>query len=80
MIEALERYAEKYDIEDKTNFYLAKDGMIKSDDKHLQYTERLNATSHIDNTVTFFAFRIYKLIMLFIEFYFSIDNASDFFI
>jgi hypothetical protein len=32
MIEALERYAEKYNIEDKTNFYLAKDGMIKSDD------------------------------------------------
>ena len=31
MIEALERYAEKYDIKDKTNFYLAKDGMIKSD-------------------------------------------------
>ncbi|VVM17606.1 hypothetical protein BSPWISOXPB_2973, partial [uncultured Gammaproteobacteria bacterium] len=30
MIEALERYAEKYDIKDKTNFYLAKDGMIKS--------------------------------------------------
>jgi predicted ATPase len=34
MIEALERYAEKYDIEDKTNFYLAKDGMIKSDDNN----------------------------------------------
>jgi hypothetical protein len=30
----LERYAEKYDIEDKTNFYLAKDGMIKSDDNN----------------------------------------------
>jgi hypothetical protein len=34
MIEALERYAEKYDIKDKTNFYLAKDGMIKSDDNN----------------------------------------------
>jgi hypothetical protein len=34
IIEALERYAEKYDIEDKTNFYLAKDGMIKSDDNN----------------------------------------------
>jgi predicted ATPase len=30
MVEALERYAEKYKIEEKTNFYLAKDGAIKS--------------------------------------------------
>ncbi len=34
MVEALERYAEKYKIEDKTNFYLAKDGAIKSGDNN----------------------------------------------
>jgi hypothetical protein len=31
---SLERYAEKYKIEDKTNFYLAKDGAIKSGDNN----------------------------------------------
>jgi hypothetical protein len=35
----LERYAEKYDIEDKTNFYLAKDGVIKSESNNQTLSE-----------------------------------------
>jgi predicted ATPase len=39
MLEALERYAEKYKIEDKTNFYLAKDGVIKSESNNQTLSE-----------------------------------------
>ncbi|CAB5497062.1 ABC transporter, ATP-binding protein [Bathymodiolus thermophilus thioautotrophic gill symbiont] len=39
MVEALERYAEKYKIEEKTHFYLAKEGVIKSKNNNKTLSE-----------------------------------------